>query len=243
MVYLGITIGSKSLTRAFADKFRRCPPISDLIDYFTTNFTFILGYTWDHIKLVGSAIIIAILIGVPLGIYCSVNRYAASTILQIASIMMTIPSLALFGIMIPVLSLINEGIGTLPAVIALVLYSQLPIIRNTYTAISNVDPDIRDAANGIGLTTFQRLFKVELPNAMPLIMAGIRTATVLNIGVGAIATLIGAGGLGGIIYQGILRTNNTMILAGAISVAILALIADLFLRLIENLFTPKGVKK
>ncbi|MFJ6412775.1 MULTISPECIES: ABC transporter permease [Terribacillus] len=225
------------------DKFRRCPPITDLIDYFTSNFTFILGYTWDHIKLVGLAIIIAIVIGVPLGIYCSVNKYAASTILQIASIMMTIPSLALFGIMIPILSLINEGIGTLPAVIALVLYSQLPIIRNTYTAISNVDPDLRDAANGIGLTTFQRLYKVELPNAMPLIMAGIRTATVLNIGVGAIATLIGAGGLGGIIYQGILRTNNTMILAGAIAVAVLALIADLFLRLIENIFTPKGVKK
>lgn len=155
---------------------------------------------------------------------------------------MTIPSIALFGIMIPVLSIINEGIGTLPAVIALVLYSQLPIIRNTYTAINNVDPNIRDAAKGIGLTTAQRLWKVELPNAMPLIMAGVRTATVLNIGVGAIATLIGAGGLGGIIYQGIMRTDNTLVLAGAVSVSILALIADLILRWIQNLFTPKGLK-
>lgn len=155
---------------------------------------------------------------------------------------MTIPSIALFGIMIPVLSIINEGIGTLPAVIALVLYSQLPIIRNTYTAINNVDPNLRDAAKGIGLTTRERLWKVELPNAMPLIMAGVRTATVLNIGVGAIATLIGAGGLGGIIYQGILRADNTLVLAGAVSVAILALIADLILRWIQNLFTPKGLK-
>jgi osmoprotectant transport system permease protein len=216
--------------------------IGDFFTYFAENYPFILGYSWEHIKLVGTAIIIAILIGVPLGIYCSVNKYLASTILQTASILMTIPSIALFGIMIPILSVINEGIGTLPAIIALVLYSQLPIIRNTYTAINNVDPDIRDAANGIGLTTAQRLWKVELPNALPLIMAGVRTATVLNIGVGAIATLIGAGGLGGIIYQGILRADNTMVLAGAVSVSILAIIADLFLRWIQRLFTPKGLK-
>ncbi|MGG3572721.1 ABC transporter permease [Bacillus gobiensis] len=230
------------LYQAVSITYRRCLIIQDFFNYFAENYQFILGYTWEHIQLVGIAIVIAILIGVPLGIYCTVNKYLASTILQTASILMTIPSIALFGIMIPVLSIINEGIGTLPAVIALVLYSQLPIIRNTYTAINNVDPNLRDAAKGIGLTTAERLWKVELPNAMPLIMAGVRTATVLNIGVGAIATLIGAGGLGGIIYQGILRSDNTLVLAGAVAVSILALIADLILRWIQNLFTPKGLK-
>lgn len=151
---------------------------------------------------------------------------------------MTIPSIALFGIMIPILSIIGQGIGFLPAFIALVLYSQLPIIRNAYTGINNIDPNIRDAANGIGMSTFQRLIKVEIPNAMPLIMAGIRTATVLNIGIGAIAAFIGAGGLGVLINQGISRTNTTMVIVGAIAVSILAIIADLLLKYIQNKFSP-----
>jgi osmoprotectant transport system permease protein len=144
--------------------------------------------------------------------------------------------------MIPVLSIINQGIGFLPALIALVLYSQLPIIRNTYTAIQNVDPNIRDAAKGIGMTTFQRLFKVEIPNGMPLIMAGIRTATVLNIGIGAIAAFIGSGGLGVLINSGISRGNSNMVLAGAVFVSLLALIADYILKFIQNRFTSPGVK-
>src|SRR5690625_3348017 len=155
---------------------------------------------------------------------------------------MTIPSIALFGIMIPILSTIGQGIGFLPAFIALVLYSQLPIIRNTYTGINNIDPNIRDAANGIGMSTFHRLIKVEIPIAMPLIMAGIRTATVLNIGIGAIAAFIGAGGLGVLINQGISRTNTTMIIVGAITVSILAIIADLLLKFIQNKFSPVTVK-
>src|SRR5690625_8007986 len=114
---------------------------------------------------------------------------------------MTIPSIALFGIMIPILSTIGQGIGFLPAFIALVLYSQLPIIRNTYTGINNVDPNIRDGANGIGMSTFQRLIRVEIPIAMPLIMAGIRTATVFNIGIGGIADIIRVGGLCVVIYS------------------------------------------
>ena len=153
---------------------------------------------------------------------------------------MTIPSIALFGIMIPILSTIGHGIGFLPALIALILYSQLPIIRNTYTGIRDVDPDIRDAAKGIGMTTFQRLWKVEIPNAMPLIMAGIRTATVLNIGIGAIAAYIGAGGIGSLINQGISRSNNTMVLVGAVVVSVLAIIADLFFKYIQRKFTPKS---
>lgn len=196
----------------------------------------------EHIQLVGISIIVAILIGVPLGIYLTTNEYLADLILQISSIIMTIPSIALFGMMIPILSTIGQGIGFLPAFIALVLYSQLPIIRNTYTGINNVDPNVRDAARGIGLSTFQRLIKVEIPIAMPLIMAGVRTATVLNIGIGAIAAFIGAGGLGVLINQGIGRTNTTMILVGAVAVSILALLADLLLKFIQHKLSPKGTK-
>lgn len=197
----------------------------------------------EHIQLVGISTIVAILIGVPLGIYLTTNEDLADLVLQVASIMMTIPSIALFGIMIPILSIIGQGIGFLPAFIALVLYSQLPIIRNTYTGINNIDPNIRDAANGIGMSSFQRLTKVEIPMAMPLIMAGVRTATVLNIGIGAIAAFIGAGGLGVLINQGIGRTNSTMIIVGAIAVSILAILADQLLKFVQNKLSPTGIKK
>ncbi|MFD1362461.1 ABC transporter permease [Lentibacillus salinarum] len=200
-----------------------------------------MDYTIEHVQLVGLAIILSILIGIPLGIYLTTNEDLASTVLQTTSIIMTIPSIALFGIMIPILSTIGQGIGFLPALIALILYSQLPIIRNTYTGIKDVDPNIRDAAKGIGMTTVQRLWKVEIPNAMPLIMAGVRTATILNIGIGAIAAYIGAGGLGSLINQGISRSNNTMVLVGAVVVSILAIIADLLLKFIQKRFTPKGI--
>jgi len=214
--------------------------ITDFVNYFLNNHNQILDYSIEHIHLVGLAIILSILIGVPLGIYLTTNEDLAGIVLQITSIIMTIPSIALFGIMIPILSTIGHGIGFLPALIALILYSQLPIIRNTYTGIRDVDPDIRDAAKGIGMTTFQRLWKVEIPNAMPLIMAGIRTATVLNIGIGAIAAYIGAGGIGSLINQGISRSNNTMVLVGAVVVSVLAIIADLFFKYIQRKFTPKS---
>lgn len=212
------------------------------LDYVVNDWSNIFAYTLEHLQLVSVAIVIAILIGVPLGIYLTTNKYLAETILQVASIILTIPSIALFGIMIPILSIIGQGIGFLPALIALVLYSQLPIIRNTYTAIQNVDPNIRDAAKGLGMTTFQRLIRVEIPNGMPLIMAGVRTATVLNIGIGAIAAFIGTGGLGVLINSGISRGNNDMILAGAVFVSLLALIADFLLKLIQKRFTSPGIK-
>lgn len=216
--------------------------MGDFLNYVQRDWGTILSFTLEHLQLVGIAIIIAILIGVPLGIYLTTNDYLAQTVLQVASIIITIPSIALFGIMIPVLSLIGQGIGFLPALIALVLYSQLPIIRNTYTAIQNVDPNIRDAANGIGMTTFQRLTKVEIPNALPLIMAGVRTATVLNIGIGAIAAFIGSGGLGVLINSGISRGNSNMVLAGAVFVSLLAIIADFILKFIQTRLTPKGIR-
>jgi osmoprotectant transport system permease protein len=144
--------------------------------------------------------------------------------------------------MIPILSIINQGIGFLPAFIALVLYSQLPIIRNTYIAIKNVDANIRDAAMGMGMTTWERLYKVEIPMALPVIMAGIRMAVVLTIGIGAIAAYIGAGGLGEYIARGISTSYTTMVQAGAIAVSILAISADFVLGQLQKRFSPKTAR-
>lgn len=215
--------------------------VQSYIEFLQINTTRILELTMEHVELVGLAIIVSMIISVPLGIYLTTNEYLAGTILNAASIMMTVPSLALFGVMIPIFSLINQGIGFIPAFVALVLYSQLPILRNTYTAIKNVNPDLRDAAIGIGMKTSQRLFRVEIPNVMPVIMAGVRTAVVMNIGIGVIAAYIGAGGLGVLITQGITRGDNNLIITGSIAVSILAIIADVILSGVQKWLTPKGL--
>ncbi|WP_211653415.1 ABC transporter permease [Planococcus alpniumensis] len=209
--------------------------------FLEVNAPRILELTIDHAVLVSLAIVVALLIGIPLGIYLTTNQYLADTVLQIASITLTIPSIALFGVMIPIFSLINQGIGFVPAFVALVLYSQLPIIRNTYTGIKNVNPEMRDAAIGMGMKTHQRLLRVEIPNALPVIMAGVRTAVVMNIGIAVIAAYIGAGGLGVLITQGISRNDNYLIISGSIAVAILAIIADSILLLIQKRFTKKAI--
>jgi len=209
--------------------------------FLEVNASRILELTIDHAILVSLAIVVALLIGIPLGIYLTTNQYLADTVLQIASITLTIPSIALFGVMIPIFSIINQGIGFVPAFVALVLYSQLPIIRNTYTGIKNVNPEMRDAAIGMGMKTHQRLLRVEIPNALPVIMAGVRTAVVMNIGIAVIAAYIGAGGLGVLITQGISRNDNYMIISGSIAVAILAIIADSILLLIQKRFTKKAL--
>lgn len=198
--------------------------------------------TLEHIQVVSIALGIAILTAVPIGIYITTRPKLASIVLYVSGIIMTVPSVALFGLMIPVLSLINQGTGIVPAIVALILYSQLPIIRNTYTAIKNVDPAMIEAGRGMGMSERQILFKVKLPLALPVIMAGVRTAVVINIGIAAIAAYIGAGGLGNYIFRGISRNYGAMIWAGAIFVSILALIADFVLGLIENYLTPKGIK-
>jgi osmoprotectant transport system permease protein len=217
--------------------------MNDLLNYIIENQASIWTYSAEHLQLVGLSVLIAIAIGLPLGIYLTTNEELAETVLQVANVIMTIPSIALFGIMIPILSIINQGIGFVPAVIALILYSQLPIIRNTYVAINNVDPNIRDAAIGLGMSTMQRLLRVEIPNALPIIMAGVRQAVVMNIGIGAIAAFIGAGGLGVLINQGISRSNTTMVLAGAIAISILAIVTDGLLGLLQKRMTPKGFQQ
>ena len=190
----------------------------------------------------GVALLIATPIGVVLGIVITKHEQFASRVLNGANILMTIPSIALFGLMLPVLAIVNMGLGKVPAVIALVLYSQLPIIRNTYTAIKNVPPSLVDAGRGMGMNKWKLLRELEIPLATPVIIAGLRTAAVMNIGIAAIATYIGAGGLGVYIQQGIARVYPEMILSGAILVSLLAIVVDGGMAVLERLTTPEGIK-
>ena len=198
--------------------------------------------TLEHVSIVGVAVSLAVLTGVPIGIAITQNKRAAEIVLYIAAMIMTIPSIALFGVMIPLLSLVGQGIGYVPAVIAVLLYSQLPIIRNTYTAISNVDPALREAARGMGMGSLQRLRQVELPLAVPVIMAGVRIAVVINIGITAIATYIGAGGLGSFISRGISQTDSRQLITGAMAVSFLAIVADYALLWVQHRLTAKGLR-
>ena len=212
------------------------------INFIVANWAVILQRTLEHISIVGVAVTIGILTGVPIGILITQNKTAADRVLYTAAIIMTIPSIALFGLLIPVLSLIGQGIGYLPAVIALILYSQLPIIRNTYTAIMNVDPALREAARGMGMTTIQRLRDVELPIALPVIINGVRNAVVLGIAIGAIATYIGAGGLGTFISRGITQTDIRQLITGALAVSVLAIAADFALLGLQRYLTSPGLR-
>lgn len=215
----------------------------EILNYIIDNWGLIATRTGEHVAIVGVAVALAIATGVPIGVAITQNRRVADAVLYVASIMITIPSIALFGMMIPVLSLIGHGIGYLPAVIAVLLYSQLPIIRNTYASISNIDPALREAARGMGLTRGQRLREVELPIALPVIMAGVRVAVVMNIGVTAIATYIGAGGLGAFIARGISQTDPRQLVTGALAVSILAVVADVALLGLQKRLTSPGLRK
>ena len=214
----------------------------EAINFLVQNLDLLVKLTLEHISLVAVAVGLATLTGVPIGIAITQNERVANAVLYLASIIITIPSIALFGLMIPVLSLIGQGIGYLPAVIAVLLYSQLPIIRNTYTAINNVSPALREAARGIGMSPGQRLRLVEIPLAIPVIMAGVRTAVVMNIGVMAIAAYIGAGGLGVLISRGISQSDPRQLIAGAVAVSVLAIIVDYGLLRLQRRLTPKGLE-
>lgn len=210
--------------------------------FINDNWALIGRLTLEHVSMVAVAVGIAILTGVPLGIAITQSKAAADAVLYVAAIVMTIPSIALFGLLIPILSKIGHGIGYVPAVIALVLYSQLPIIRNTYTAIMNVDPALREAARGMGMTGLERLARVELPIAVPVIFSGVRNAVVLTIAIGAIATYIGAGGLGTFISRGISQTDVRQLLTGAIAVSVLAILADQALLALQRALTSPGLR-
>ncbi|MEA5615196.1 ABC transporter permease [Nodularia spumigena] len=198
----------------------------------------ILQHTLEHLFMVSIAIATATLIGIPLGILITRQTHLRQPILGIANILQTIPSLALFGLLIPVP--IIGGIGVVPAIVALTLYSFLPIIRNTYTGIMGVDPAIREAGRGMGMTDKQLLLQVDIPLAMGVILAGVRVATVISIGIATIAAAIGAGGLGVFIFCGIAVVNNQLILAGAVPAAMIALVADLAIGWLEQKLKVKA---
>lgn len=184
----------------------------------------ILQRTGEHLLLVVISISIATIVGIPLGILITRKTYLRQPILGIANVLQTIPSLALFGLLIPVPYI--GGIGITPAIVALTLYSFLPIIRNTYTGISTVDTAVKEAGRGMGMSDRQLLLQVEIPLAIGVILAGVRVATVIAIGIATIAAAIGAGGLGVFIFRGIAVVNNQLILAGAVPSAAIALLAD-----------------
>ncbi|GLV14338.1 hypothetical protein Heshes_20220 [Alicyclobacillus hesperidum] len=191
----------------------------------------------QHIYLSVLSILIASVIAIPLGVYITGHPRLANVALTVVSIIQTIPSLALLGFMVPLF-----GIGTVPAVIALVLYALLPIVRNTYTGIMEVDQSLIEAARGMGMTKWQTLFRVQLPLARNVMMAGLRTATVLTIGVATLATFIGAGGLGDLIMRGVNMIDPPLILVGAIPAALLAIVFDQLLHWIDRRMTPRGLR-
>jgi osmoprotectant transport system permease protein len=200
--------------------------------FFITHRVEIFEATVDHMELVLIAMSIAILIGVPLGMFI-VQRPAVRTFsLGVASVFQTIPSLALFGFLIPIPFI--GGIGRRTAIVALVLYALLPILRNTYFGLTSIDAAVLEAAEAMGMTNTQILTRVRLPLALPIILAGIRTATVITIGVATIAAAIGAGGLGTFIFRGVAMVSDAVILAGAIPAALLAILADTSLALVER---------
>ncbi|AWP32883.1 osmoprotectant ABC transporter permease OsmW [Pantoea sp. PNT01] len=214
----------------------------DTLHYIMDNWSTLLTLSWQHSWLVLVAVGLAIVIGVPLGILIVRVRWLATPILGIATVVLTIPTIALFGLMIPVFSLIGQGIGALPAITAVFLYSLLPIVRNTHTALENLPDGLREAGRGIGMTFWQRLRWVEIPMALPVIFGGIRTAVVMNVGVMAIAAVIGAGGLGQLLLDGISGSDIRMLIAGALMICLLAIFLDWLLHRLQQALTPKGIR-
>lgn len=203
-----------------------------MLDFLIKNRGQIASLTLEHLWLVGIAIAIAVIIGIPLGILVSRSPSLRKPILGGTNVLQTIPSLALFGILLPA-PWLGARADRL-AIAALVLYALLPIVRNTYTGIMAVDPAVKEAAIGMGMTDGELLTRVELPLSVPFVLAGIRIATVTAVGVATIAAAVGAGGLGELIFRGVAMVDNQLILAGAIPAALLAIVADLLLGAIEN---------
>lgn len=214
----------------------------ETLAYMAKNLPAIGARTLEHLSIVGVAVMVAIATGVALGVFIARRPRLAPTVLSVGAIVITVPSIALFGMLIPVLSTIGQGIGWLPAVIAVYMYSMVPIVRNTYTALNGLDPALSDAATGMGMDSAQRLWRVELPNALPVIMAGVRIAVVMNIGIAAVAAYIGAGGLGTFISRGITQTDIRQLLTGAVSISALAIVADYGLMLVQRALTPPGLR-
>jgi osmoprotectant transport system permease protein len=211
----------------------------NFLEFLQQNSSEILALTREHLFLVFVSTALAVIIGVPLGILLTRKKSLQTPVLGAANVLQTVPSLALFGLLIPISFI---GIGATAAIIALTLYSFLPVIRNTVTGISGVDRKIKEAATAMGMTDFQILKMVELPLAAPVILTGIRVAVVIAVGVTTIAAAVGAGGLGTYIFRGLRQNDNNLLLAGAIFSAILALLADFALGQIEKIYRLENLQ-
>ncbi|MCF4060693.1 ABC transporter permease [Pediococcus acidilactici] len=198
----------------------------------------ILSKTGQHIYISAVALALGIIVAVPLGMLLTRAPKISGAVIGLASVMQTIPALALLAIMIPIF-----GIGSTPAIVALFIYSLLPILRNTYLGLTSVDPALIDAAKGMGMNSFQRMWKVELQLALPVIMAGVRLSATYVIAWTALASYIGAGGLGDLIFNGLNLYRSDLILGGSIPVIILALVADFLLGKLESKLTPKTTQE
>lgn len=203
--------------------------------YFSMNGTYVLEQFWRHFLISIYGVLFAAIVGIPIGIWISHNRKMSNWVIGIANVLQTVPSLAMMSIIMLVV-----GLGVNTVIVTIFLYSLLPIIKNTYTGMITLDADVLDAAKGIGMTPWQRLKDVELPLSMSVIMAGIRNALVVGIGITAIGAFIGAGGLGDIIIRGTNATDGgAIILAGAIPTALMAILTDVLLGWIERRFTKR----
>jgi osmoprotectant transport system permease protein len=199
------------------------------MDYIFDNPGNMLILIKEHIQLTIAATMLAVFVGVPIGILINRFRALATPVIAVTGVMYLIPSLALFAVLIPIL-----GLGIKPAIVALVMYSLLVIVRNTFAGLNVVGPELLEAASGMGMSRWQRLWWIELPLSLPVVMGGIRISVVMNIGVASIAAYIGAGGLGTLIFRGIATVDNQLILAGAIPISLLAMAADWLLRRTET---------
>ncbi|EFR87745.1 ABC transporter permease [Listeria marthii] len=213
--------------------------LKQLIDYYQTNGSYVMEEFWRHFLMSAYGVIFAAIIAIPLGVYIARKKRLAGWVIQIANIIQTIPALALLAVLMLIM-----GLGTNTVVLSLFLYSLLPILKNTYTGIRNVDGALLESGKAMGMTKWQVLRLIEMPLALSVIMAGIRNALVIAIGVAAIGTFVGAGGLGDIIVRGTNATNGTaIILAGAIPTAVMAILADLLLGWVERTLNPVKNKR
>lgn len=203
--------------------------LGSYVEFVLENVGSLLELTVQHVVVITQAIAIAVPLGVVLGTLITFDDRAATVVLWLAGIMMTIPSIALFGLLIPLF-----GIGTPPVIVALILYSQLPVIRNTYVGLTQVDPAAKKAGKGLGMSRLERLRKVEIPMALPMVMAGVRNAVVVLIGIAAIGAFIGAGGLGDFIFGGISDADTPKIVVTTVCLSLLALAFDYGFAMIEQ---------
>ncbi|EDN9513919.1 ABC transporter permease subunit [Listeria monocytogenes] len=213
--------------------------LKQLIDYYQTNGSYVMEEFWRHFLMSAYGVIFAAIIAIPLGVYIARKKRLAGWVIQIANIIQTIPALAMLAVLMLIM-----GLGTNTVVLSLFLYSLLPILKNTYTGIRNVDGALLESGKAMGMTKWQVLRLIEMPLALSIIMAGIRNALVIAIGVAAIGTFVGAGGLGDIIVRGTNATNGTaIILAGAIPTAVMAILADVLLGWVERTLNPVKNKR